>query len=746
MKYKNKQDLIKSKEVLGWWKQSGETTKKGKSDYRTPVDVEEPEVEREDSDRGELYRTLQKITDLYYKVIAGVAPSLRKEFAHDEEKYKHLIFTLQDHVANKIKQEPKTDKTYVQIGDLVRLYGDVDGYNKHFKGTQHQMNKVLKAIAVELNQVALGKSPEPKGDAILLGMKEEIKLDFFKRLLEDASLEELNDKNKLLEYVSHKLIELKYSDAQRYSFLTWIQSGGALTEDQPSGTDFAYKTGYNKRPSAGSFPYAPDAFSMDTTEDEKERIKYAFDGVDNYHFVYDPDDIEELINTHNMTSDISDDENAWLGEINDLIGYEPVIIGSKAFGTALEDGSSDIDTFIAVPNEEEFERVSQILGQILNPSKFNDTQYRHPQNRIFSDENFEKQIGVGYGPEAEAMRDSIFKAKLKLSSEQREQIKQAKEDAAAVEDAAEKSYRSLKYVLDTLIGVERMEPPVRMEEATGVHGGQETTMAYTLPPEQRGKHKVPYRITPRSEILGKEVDAMSPGKRNLDYKDPDVKRSDAIDAHDIHSRPAAQNTQAKMTGDSARRNDATGFVNKYLQQATSQEKKQKLAGRAMGFSNPDDMEFDDIDKINKSDLENDVEETVSFSENNVIYNKEIFDAIKQVLPQMDLVKINKFYSVSPILNLTDNIHVKAHYDFDHNIIHINPNSVDNIKDFLMSYLHELQHAQIAQQMGVEALKEDYEKEIEKLQLQIENDYGWYSLHSHEIAAEKFAQQEINKWL
>ena len=275
MKYKNKQDLIKSKEVLGWWKQSGETTKKGKSDYRTPIDVEEPEVEREDSDRGELYRTLQKITDLYYKVIAGVAPNLRKEFAHDEEKYKHLIFTLQDHVANKIKQEPKTDKTYVQIGDLVRLYGDVDGYNKYFKSTQHQMNKVLKTIAAELNQVVSGNSPEPKGDAILFGMKEEVKLDFFKRLLEDASLEELNNKNKLLEYISHKLIELKYSDAQRYSFLTWIQSGGALTEDQPSGTDFAYKTGYNKRPSAGSFPYAPDAFSMDTTEDEKERIKYA---------------------------------------------------------------------------------------------------------------------------------------------------------------------------------------------------------------------------------------------------------------------------------------------------------------------------------------------------------------------------------------------------------------------------------------------------------------------------------------
>ena len=117
MKYKNKQDLIKSKEVLRWWKQSGETTKKGKSDYRTPINIEEPEVEREESDRGELYRTLQKITDLYYKVIAGIAPILRKEFAHDEEKYKHLIFTLQDYVANKIKQELKTKKTYIQIGD-----------------------------------------------------------------------------------------------------------------------------------------------------------------------------------------------------------------------------------------------------------------------------------------------------------------------------------------------------------------------------------------------------------------------------------------------------------------------------------------------------------------------------------------------------------------------------------------------------------------------------------------------------
>ena len=48
----------------------------------------------------------------------------------------------------------------------------------------------------------------------------------------------------------------------------------------------------------------------------------------------------------------------------------------------------------------------------------------------------------------------------------------------------------------------------------------------------------------------------------------------------------------------------------------------------------------------------------------------------------------------------------------------------------------------------DALKsaEQYEKEIEKLQLKLKDNEGWYTLHSQELAAENFAQQEINKWL
>jgi len=745
MRYSNKQDLIKSKEVLHWWKNSGESIKKGKSDYRTPVNVEEPEVEREQPDRGEIYRLLQKIIDFYYKIIAGVAPKLRKQFTHDEDKYNYLIRVLQDYVANKIKQEPESKKAYIQIGKLVRFYGDVDTYNKFFKGTQGQMNKVLKAIASELNQVATGEPPEKKGNTLLFGMNEAEQLKILKQILKSASLEELKNEAKLIQYINSELIKLKYSRSLRYQFLEWVsESHTPLLEDLPTGTDLAYKTKYVNRPSAGSFPYTADQFAMDWHPDERERVKYAFDGTSTDGLSLFEDDIDQLAQIHNEKSEVTEDEKVWLDQIKELVHREPIIVGSKALGTALEDGSSDLDIFIAVPNEQAFEEISNVLQGVMSPSKFNDTRQRHPQNRVFNSEDKTKQIGIGYGPSAEGFVESVIGASLKITEEQRDKIRQAKEDTKAVEDAARKSHYSLKAALDTLLGIERMVAPADEESGeanivefnTSSYGGQITSSGGTLPPEQRGKRKVHWDNEPG---INSPVGVDQPTREKSD-------KSDAIDAHDIHSRPAAQNTQAKMTGDSARRNDATGFVNNYIQRAGSQEEKQKIAGRAMNFSDTDDMEFKDLDKEKVSDNKKDVEETVEFDEKTSI-NKEVLSVIEKMLSNINLANINEFYKVEPQLQFTNDNYIKAHYNFDNNIIYVNPHNATGEKDFLLSYLHELKHVlRNKETNNLNEFKKAYERKIAEFQARNPGkEDEWYYHHPDEHEAEVFAQLEVKKW-
>tara|TARA_R110002110_G_scaffold23932_3_gene90388 strand:+ start:621 stop:2870 length:2250 start_codon:yes stop_codon:yes gene_type:complete len=745
MRYSNKQDLIKSKEVLHWWKNSGESTKKGKSDYRTPINVEEPEVEREEPDRGEIYRLLQKIIDFYYKIVAGVAPRLRKQFAHDEDKYDYLIRTLQDHVANKIKQEPESKKAYIQIGKLVRFYGDVDTYNEFFKGTQRQMNKVLKAIANELNQVAIGDPPEEKGNTLLFGMNEAEQLEILKQMLKSASLEELKSEAKLIQYINSELVKLKYSRSARYQFLEWVVGGHApLLEDLPTGTDMAYKTKYVNRPSSGSFPYTADQFALDWHPDERERVKYAFDGASTDGLNLLEDDIDQLVKIHNDKAEVTEDEKVWLDQIKELVHREPIVIGSKALGTALEDGSSDLDIFIAVPDEQAFKEISIVLQGVMSSSKFNDTEQRHSQNRVFNSEDRTKQVGIGYGPNAEAFVESVIGASLRVTEEQRDKIRQAKEDTKAVGDAAKKSYDSLKTALDTLLGIERMIAPADKESKeinivefnTGSYGGQITSSGGTLPPEQRGKRKVHWDNEPG---INSPAGVDQPAREKSD-------KSDAIDAHDIHSRPAAQNTQAKMTGDGARRNNGTGFVNNYIQRAGSQEEKQKIAGRAMNFSDTDDMEFKDLDKKNISDNKKDVEETVEFDEKTGI-NKEVLSVIEKMLSNINLTNINEFYKVEPQLQFTNDDYIKAHYNFDNNIIYVNPHNVTDKKDFLLSYLHEIKHVLKNKETdNLNEFKSAYEQKIAEFQAKNPGkEDEWYHHHPDEHEAEVFAQQEIKKW-
>ena len=228
----------------------------------------------------------------------------------------------------------------------------------------------------------------------------------------------------------------------------------------------------------GSFPYTPDQSALDPSDDQTDRLNYAFNGAVGMGIDMD-DEVAQILQVHNLQSQVNDEERTFMASIKDLTGYEPFVIGSKAMGTAVEGGVSDLDLFIAASDENAFEDISYRLAQILKSSKNNDTEERHPQLRVFNAKDQSKQVGVGYGPDASTFVQSVVEATLELDEPTRDAIKQAKIDAANLKDTLQKSETSFKTALDILLGIKRMEAPI--DESTGVYG--DSPGQASLPPE-----------------------------------------------------------------------------------------------------------------------------------------------------------------------------------------------------------------------------------------------------------------------
>ena len=125
---------------------------------------------------------------------------------------------------------------------------------------------------------------------------------------------------------------------------------------------------------------------------------------------------------------------------------------------------------------------------------------------------------------------------------------------------------------------------------------------------------------------------------------------------------------------------------------------------------------------------------------------------KETMELLD--KIFKDYKVKPKIKFQRNIpkHGKranyAHYDFDSNFIYINSAMNKNIKDFLLSVVHETWHADQAKKNGGgRKFADKYEMEISQWQADNpskEND--WYKYNKYEIEAEKVAQRDYKKYI
>ena len=79
----------------------------------------------------------------------------------------------------------------------------------------------------------------------------------------------------------------------------------------------------------------------------------------------------------------------------------------------------------------------------------------------------------------------------------------------------------------------------------------------------------------------------------------------------------------------------------------------------------------------------------------------------------------------------------AEYLFDNDIIYLNESAVTSDKQFVMTVLHEIDHAIEADERGADQFEQEYFAETAVT--------GYYN-NRYEIQAENFAEQNYNFWL
>ena len=106
----------------------------------------------------------------------------------------------------------------------------------------------------------------------------------------------------------------------------------------------------------------------------------------------------------------------------------------------------------------------------------------------------------------------------------------------------------------------------------------------------------------------------------------------------------------------------------------------------------------------------------------------------------------KHYKVGNVRVKLKSMKNHAHYDVDRGTLELSTkySTIKNsqIKDFLITILHEIYHAMDAKKYGWKKFKEMYEMEMNLL---IAKGKDHYKDNKYEIEAEKFGQKNWSKW-
>ena len=107
----------------------------------------------------------------------------------------------------------------------------------------------------------------------------------------------------------------------------------------------------------------------------------------------------------------------------------------------------------------------------------------------------------------------------------------------------------------------------------------------------------------------------------------------------------------------------------------------------------------------------------------------------------------KYYKVGNVKIKMKSMKDYAHFDVDRGVLQLSTKykTIKNsqVKEFLITILHEIYHAMDAKKYGWKKFKDMYEYEMN---YQIAMDKDEYKDNKYEIAAEKFGQQNYSKWL
>ena len=109
--------------------------------------------------------------------------------------------------------------------------------------------------------------------------------------------------------------------------------------------------------------------------------------------------------------------------------------------------------------------------------------------------------------------------------------------------------------------------------------------------------------------------------------------------------------------------------------------------------------------------------------------------------------ILKHYKVGNVKIKLKSMKDYAHFDVDRGTLQLSTKykkiKDSQVKEFLITILHETYHAMDAKKYGWRKFKDMYELEMN---YQIAMDKDEYKDNKYEIAAEKFGQQNYSKWL
>tara|TARA_Y100000588_G_C13582432_1_gene639319 strand:- start:86 stop:481 length:396 start_codon:yes stop_codon:yes gene_type:complete len=120
--------------------------------------------------------------------------------------------------------------------------------------------------------------------------------------------------------------------------------------------------------------------------------------------------------------------------------------------------------------------------------------------------------------------------------------------------------------------------------------------------------------------------------------------------------------------------------------------------------------------------------------------------ISQVEKDNIISTLLKYYKVGNIRIRYKMMNDYAHYDVDRGILDLSSKykSIKSrqMKDFLITILHEIRHAMDAKKYGWKKFKHMYEMEMN---YQIANDKHQYKDNKYEIEAEEFGQKNWKQW-